>query len=47
MSKTRRRRVFQDFKAAVLRQGMIAPGDRVLAACSGGPDSVALTSLFL
>jgi tRNA(Ile)-lysidine synthase len=47
MSKTRKGRVFQAFKAAVLRQGMIAPGDRVLAACSGGPDSVALTSLFL
>ncbi|MGA2361222.1 MAG: tRNA lysidine(34) synthetase TilS [Candidatus Aminicenantales bacterium] len=47
MSKTRRGRIFQAFKAAVLRHGMIAPGDRVLAACSGGPDSVALTSLLL
>ncbi len=47
MSKTRKGRVFQAFKAAVLRHGMIVPGDRVLAACSGGPDSVALTSLLL
>jgi len=47
MSKTRRGRVFQAFKAAVLKHGLIVPGDRVLAACSGGPDSVALTSLLL
>lgn len=47
MSKTRKGRIFQAFKAAVLRHGMIVPGDRVLAACSGGPDSVALTSLLL
>jgi tRNA(Ile)-lysidine synthase len=47
MSKTRRGRVFQAFKTAILRHGMIAPGDRILAACSGGPDSVALTSLLL
>ncbi|MGD1009273.1 MAG: tRNA lysidine(34) synthetase TilS [Candidatus Aminicenantales bacterium] len=47
MSKTRKGRVFQAFKTAVLKHGMIVPGDRVLAACSGGPDSVALTSLLL
>ncbi|MGZ7046240.1 MAG: tRNA lysidine(34) synthetase TilS [Candidatus Aminicenantales bacterium] len=47
MSKTRRGRVFQAFKAAVLKQAMIVPGDRVLAACSGGPDSVALVRLLL
>jgi len=47
MSKTKKGRVFLAFKAAVLKHGMIVPGDRVLAACSGGPDSVALTSLLL
>ena len=47
MSKTKRGRVFQAFKAAVLEQAMIVPGDRVLAACSGGPDSVALVRLLL
>ena len=47
MSKTKKGRVFQAFKTAVLKHGMIVPGDRVLAACSGGPDSVALTSLLL
>ncbi len=33
--------------AAVRKQGTIVPGDRVLAACSGGPDSVALVALLL
>jgi len=29
-------------RAAILREGLIPPGARVLVACSGGPDSVAL-----
>jgi tRNA(Ile)-lysidine synthase len=33
--------------ASVRKQGTIAAGDRVLAACSGGPDSVALVALLL
>lgn len=33
--------------ACVRKQGTIAAGDRVLAACSGGPDSVALVALLL
>ncbi len=32
--------------ACVRKQGMIAAGDRVLAACSGGPDSIALVALL-
>lgn len=32
---------------AVHRSGLIVPGDRVLAACSGGADSVALIALLL
>jgi tRNA(Ile)-lysidine synthase len=47
MSKVKTGRVFQVFKTTVLRHGMIVPGDRILAACSGGPDSVALASLLL
>ncbi len=41
------RRVERIFEAGVLKSGMIVPGDRVLAACSGGADSVALVSLLL
>jgi tRNA(Ile)-lysidine synthase len=33
--------------ASVRKLGTIAAGDRVLAACSGGPDSVALVALLL
>ncbi len=33
--------------ASVRKLGTIAAGDRVLAACSGGPDSVALAALLL
>ena len=40
-------RVFTAFKNAVHCGPMIVPGDRVLAALSGGPDSVALVSLLL
>jgi tRNA(Ile)-lysidine synthase len=47
MSKTTRSPIERAFRAAVGRHGMIVPGDRVLAACSGGPDSVALVSLLL
>ncbi|MFO7734205.1 MAG: tRNA lysidine(34) synthetase TilS [Candidatus Aminicenantes bacterium] len=38
--------VFRDFKSGLLEHPTIVPGDRVLAACSGGPDSVALVSLL-
>lgn len=40
-------RLLPAFLAAVRKQGTIVPGDRVLAACSGGPDSVALVALLL
>lgn len=39
--------VLRIFKAGLLKPPMIVSGDRVLAACSGGPDSVALVSLLL
>jgi len=40
-------RVFAAFKRAALTGPLIVPGDRVLAAVSGGPDSVALAALLL
>jgi tRNA(Ile)-lysidine synthase len=40
-------RVFAAFKRTALDGRMIIPGDRVLAALSGGPDSVALVALLL
>ncbi|HOW84707.1 MAG TPA: tRNA lysidine(34) synthetase TilS [Candidatus Aminicenantes bacterium] len=40
-------RVFAAFRATAVGGGMIVPGDRVLAAVSGGPDSVALVVLLL
>jgi tRNA(Ile)-lysidine synthase len=40
-------RVFTAFKRTALEGGMLVPGDRVLAALSGGPDSVALVALLL
>ena len=38
-------RVFPAFRAAAV--GLVVPGDRVVAALSGGPDSVALVALLL
>ena len=38
---------FAAFRKACLDGGLIIPGDRVLAAISGGPDSVALVALLL
>jgi tRNA(Ile)-lysidine synthase len=40
-------RVFAAFRAAAVGAGLIVPGDRVVAALSGGPDSVALVALLL
>jgi len=40
-------RVFAAFRRTALDGRMIVPGDRVLAAVSGGPDSVALVALLL
>ena len=40
-------RILATFKRTALGGRMIVPGDRVLAACSGGADSVALVSLLL
>ncbi len=46
MSNNPKVRVFRAFKAAVIERRMIRPGDRVVAACSGGPDSLALVRLL-
>ena len=40
-------RLLQTLLASVRKQGTIVAGVRVLAACSGGPDSVALVALLL
>lgn len=34
----------RDLERAIVQSGVLNPGERVLAACSGGPDSVALTA---
>jgi len=47
MAKSHQGGVFPAFKAAVVKSELIVPGGRVLVACSGGPDSVALASLLL
>jgi tRNA(Ile)-lysidine synthase len=47
MSRNVGSRTYRAFEAAVRMSGMIVPGDRVLAACSGGADSVVLVSLLL
>ncbi len=39
--------VFQAFKKAVERNRLVRPGDKVLVAYSGGPDSTALVDLLL
>jgi tRNA(Ile)-lysidine synthase len=40
-------RIFAAFRKACLDGQLVCPGDRVLAALSGGPDSVALVALLL
>ncbi len=40
-------RLFEAFRRAAVGRGLIVPGDRVLAAVSGGPDSVGLVALLL
>jgi len=40
-------RVWAAFRKAAVGGGLIVPGDRVLAAVSGGPDSVALAALLV
>jgi tRNA(Ile)-lysidine synthase len=40
-------RIFAAFKATALDGGLLVAGDRILAALSGGPDSVALAVLLL
>ncbi|HMA53416.1 MAG TPA: tRNA lysidine(34) synthetase TilS, partial [Acidobacteriota bacterium] len=40
-------RVFAAFRKTAVNGGLVVPGDRVLTALSGGPDSVALVALLL
>ena len=39
--------MFAAFRSSVVDGGLVVPGDRVVAALSGGPDSVALVALLL